>query len=132
MDRTASFYSQPSYHFRGAGFPVFSGSRRQRGGGILGSIGKMITPMLGNLGKSIGRAALKRGVSFASDIAKDVMTGKKLTDSMKTRGKQHAIGIAKSAARQGLNTIIGRKANVSRKRALSTSKTNSSLRKKKR
>ena len=46
-DRTAAFYSGPSYTFRGAGFPVYSGSRRQRGGSILGALARNVLPALG-------------------------------------------------------------------------------------
>ena len=47
MDRTAAFYSRPSYV--GAGFPVFAGSRRQRGGSILGALKSMVGPVLSSL-----------------------------------------------------------------------------------
>ena len=63
MDRTAAFYAGPSY--RGSGFPVFSGSRRQRGGSILGAIKSMVMPVLGTIGKS----ALKQAVGFAGMLS---------------------------------------------------------------
>ena len=50
IDPTARFYSQPSYV--GAGFPVFSGSRRQLGGGIFGSLAKMVLPAWKDVGGS--------------------------------------------------------------------------------
>ena len=83
MDRTASFYSAPSYHFRGAGgFPIYSGSRRQRGGGILGSLAKMVLPVL----KNVGKAALGQAAGLAKDVASDVVAGRNLGQSLKQRG----------------------------------------------
>ncbi len=119
MDRTAAFYSQPSYHFRGSGFPVFSGSRRMRGGSILGALKQMIVPTLASVGKSVGRAALKQAVGFASDVANDALQGRNLTQSLKARGKQRAMRVAQTAKKQGLNamrTAMGSTSQPSRKR----------------
>ena len=82
MDRTATFYSAPSYHHRGGGFPVYAGSRRQRGGGILGSLAKFAMPVLGQIGK----AALGQAVGFAKDVAGDVAAGRNVRQSLKQRG----------------------------------------------
>ena len=82
MDRTAAFYSRPSYV--GAGFPVYSGSRRQRGGSILGSIAKFALPML----KNVGRAALGQAVGLAKDVAHDTLSGQNIRESFKRRGIQ--------------------------------------------
>ena len=49
MDHTVHFYSQPSYR-GGANFPIFTGSRRQRGGGIFGSLGRMFAPIAKRVG----------------------------------------------------------------------------------
>ncbi len=105
MDSTAAFYSQPSYHFRGGGFPVFSGSRRQKGGGILGALKQMIVPTLASVGKSVGRAALKQAVGFASDVANDAIQGRNFKQSLQARGKQRALNVARTAKRQGLNAM---------------------------
>lgn len=58
MDRTATFYSQPSYVQRGAGLPVYSGSRRQRGGSVLGAVKNFIMPVVSGL-KIVPSDALK-------------------------------------------------------------------------
>ena len=102
MDQTALFYSQPTY---GAGFPVFAGARRQRGGGIFGSLKNLFLPMA----KKIGKNLLHQGIGLAKDIAQDAMEGKNIKDSILDRGKSRAIDIGKSAAREGigaLNTMI--------------------------
>ena len=80
MDYTANFYSQPSYR-GGASFPVFSGSRRQRGGGIFGSLGKMFLP----IAKRVGKKLLREGVGLARDVAQDVMSGKDIKESLINR-----------------------------------------------
>lgn len=105
MDRTAAFYSQPSYHFRGGAFPVFSGSRRMRGGGILGALKQIIVPTLTNVGKNVGRAALKQAVGFANDVVNDTLQGRNLRQSVKRRGKQRALHVARTAKKQGLNVV---------------------------
>ena len=101
MDRTAAFYSAPSYYHRGSGgFPVYAGSRRQRGGSILGSIAKVALPML----KSVGKAALGQAVGFAKDVAGDLAEGRNIRQSLKQRG----ISRLKNTAMSGLSTITGR------------------------
>ena len=105
MDRTAAFYSQPSYHFRGGAFPVFSGSRRMRGGGILGALKQIIVPTLANVGKSVGRAALKQAVGFAGDVVNDTLSGRNFAKSVKRRGKQRALSVARTATSQGINAV---------------------------
>lgn len=103
MDRTAAFYSAPSYHHRGSGgFPVYSGSRRQRGGSILGSLAKVAMPML----KSFGKAALGQAVGFAKDVAGDLADGGNLRQALKRRGMSRL----QNTAMSGLSTIAGRAA----------------------
>lgn len=108
MDRTADFYSRPSHEFRGgAGFPVFSGSRRQRGGGIFGTLAKFFTPIAKNVGKSL----LVNGIDLAKNVAHDAMQGRNIGESLKRRGKASAIRFGKSVARQGvkrLSNMIGK------------------------
>ena len=71
MDRSANFYSQPSYV--GGGFPIFSGSRRMRGGGIFGSLARLAVPVVKNLGRSLLRAGKHHGLGFAKDVVADVI-----------------------------------------------------------
>ena len=101
MDRTAAFYMRPSYDFHGSGFPVLSGSRRQRGGSIFGSIKRFFTP----IAKSIGKNLLTQGVGLAQDIASDALAGKNIKDSFLSHGKARAKTFGKSTLRQGLTSL---------------------------
>lgn len=99
VDDTALFYSRPS--IQGGAFPVFSGSRRQTGGSIFGSLKRIFLP----IAKKVGKTLLTKGIGLASDIASDVTSGKDLKSSFLTRGKAAAIDFGKSAAREGLNAV---------------------------
>ena len=74
MDTTARFYSQPSY-IGGGGFPVFAGSRRQRGGGILGSLAKLVLPVVKSVRKSVLRSAGNEAFGLARDVAESALSG---------------------------------------------------------
>ena len=119
-DRTATFYSAPSYVFRGAGFPVYSGSRRQRGGSILGALARNVLPAL-------GKTALSQAIGLAGDVVSDVMKGRKVTDSLKSHGLRRLkkVGVAGIQAMTGKPSGPSsgkasgkRNAKVSRKRQL--------------
>jgi hypothetical protein len=102
MDHTADFYSRPSYEFRGGGgFPVFSGSRRQRGGGFLGTLKSFFRP----IAKTLGKALLSSGIGFATKVANDAASGKDMKKSFMQHGKAHAVDFGKSAAKQGVNVL---------------------------
>ena len=128
MDPTASFYSGPSYVFRGHGFPIYSGSRRQRGGSIFGALKSMAIPFL----KNAAKRGIRRAVSFVTDVAGDVFTGSNVKESLKKRGKSHAIKLGKDVASDGLSVLQAklrgsgmhsRKRRRSRKRTKSRTKT---------
>ena len=101
MDHTAEFYMRPSYEFHGSGFPVFHGARRQRGGGIFGSLGKMFAP----IAKKVGKKLLSHGVGLAKDIASDVLAGKNIKDSFISRGKATASNLGRSMLNDGLSGL---------------------------
>ena len=102
MDQTAEFYSRPSYNYRGAGgFPIFSGSRRQRGGGIFGSLKSFFTP----IAKKVGKKLMKHGIGLATDVAKDALLGKNMKDSLLTHGKARAKNIGRAVANEGLSVV---------------------------
>ena len=84
MDRTASFYAQPSY---GGGFPVFSGSRRQRGGGIFGALARMALPFAKRVGSSILKRGARQAIGLAQDVVSDVAAGKNVAQSIRSHGK---------------------------------------------
>lgn len=100
MDHTAAFYSRPSSHV-GGGFNVFAGSRRQRGGGIFGTLKNFFLPVAKNIGKSL----FSHGVGLAKDVARDAMEGKSIKDSLMNRGKSRALDFGKSAVREGVGTL---------------------------
>ena len=89
MDYTADFYSQPSYR-GGASFPIFTGSIRQRGGGIFGSLGKILA-----VTKRVGKKLLSHGVGLARDVAQDVMSGQNIKESLINRGKSPAMSMGR-------------------------------------
>ena len=85
MDRTAIFYSQPSYHYgAGSAFPVFSGSRRQRGGSLFGSLKSLVLPVV----RDLGRTALRHAIGFADDVVSDMNQGRDLQSSLRSHGLQ--------------------------------------------
>ena len=100
MDSTASFYSQPSHDFRGGGFPVFAGSRRQRGGGIFGTLKSSFAPVA----KTVGKSLLSHGLGLARDVAHDALAGRSIKDSLLDRGKSRAVTFGKST----LSNMIGK------------------------
>lgn len=101
MDYTAHFYSKPSYV--GAGGAIFSGSRRQRGGSILGSIKSVVVPFVKSIGRNLFGVAKKQAVGLASDVVSDAINGRNIKDSLKARGKQRLL----KGAQQGLNKLRG-------------------------
>lgn len=101
MDETADFYSRPSHEFRGGAFNVFAGSRRQRGGGIFGSLKNFFLPVAKKLGKSLAGV----GIGLASDVVRDAMEGKNIKKSILKRGKSRAIDFGKTAAKEGIGAL---------------------------
>ena len=71
MDNTVNLYSQPSYQ-GGANFPLFAGSRRQRGG----SLGRMFA----HIEKRVGKKLLSYGVCLARNVAEDILSGKNIKE----------------------------------------------------
>lgn len=125
--RTANFYSHPSYQFRGSGYPIFAGSRRQRGGSILGALKSLVVPVLKSTGKSIGKSALREVTNLAKDVALDTISGKNVKQSLMRHGKRRAINLAKKSAREGANAF-GSLMTSSRKRPAKMTRTNKSKR----
>lgn len=110
MDRTAQFYSTPSYHFKGAGFPVYAGSRRQRGGSILGALKRLALPILGKL----KQRAINETWGLAKGAMYDTMSGKSLKQSLMKRGIQGAKNIGIGLAGDALRSVRNKAQNPSR------------------
>ena len=112
MDATALFYSHPSV---GAGFPVFAGARRQRGGGIFGSLKNFFLPTV----KKWGRQLFSHGIGLAKDVAQDALQGKNIKKALIDHGKSRAFDFGKTAAKQGLSALenmIGKGSSYRRRR----------------
>ena len=102
MNRTHDFYSRPSY-VGGTGFPVYSGSRRQRGGSIFGATLRQVLPDGATVKKAVGKQVL----GFVGDVAKDVMRGESAGDALKNCAKERAAGILSKGVKN-LSGIAGK------------------------
>lgn len=120
MDPTVEFYSRPSHSYRGGSFPVFTGSRRQRGGSVFGALKKFFMPVT----KMIGPALLSHGASLARDIAQDVMSGKNIKSALMNRGKAAAINLGKEAISKGMLGKVASMIGKGRRRAKRRRKVN--------
>ena len=81
----------------------FRGARIQRGygiGGIFKSLARIVIPLFKRGAKAVG----KRALQAATEVGQDVLEGKNVIESAKSRGKQAAGDVAKAAA----NKVIGR------------------------
>lgn len=81
-----AIYSQPTYS-GGGGIPFFAGSRRQFGGGIFGSLARLVLPTAKRALKTIGKSAL----SVGKNVAADVLRGRNITDALIDHSKQEAL-----------------------------------------
>ncbi len=114
MDRTAAFYSQPSYVQRGGGLPVYGGSRRQRGGNVLGAIAKHFMPFISGIkGRAIQRAKTQ-GFGLAKDVIWDAIRGRDMATSLKTHGLRRVKQLGKDVLQDAVGTVTKP---ISRKRA---------------
>ena len=102
MDRTADFYSRPTYVARGgASIPVYSGSRRQRGGSILGALKNFFLP----LGKTLLKKGARQAIGLAADVAGDAIRGRNVKNSLIQHGKQRAKNFGQAALVQGIHSV---------------------------
>ena len=129
MDRTAAFYSQPTYIQRGGGLPVYSGSRRQRGGSVLGALKSFIMPFLGNIKQNTIKRAKQEAWNIAKGVALDAFQGKNLKNSVKERGIHHVKQLGKNVLHDTTTAITGE---ASRKRKAVVRKIKAPFRKRRR
>ena len=113
MDRTANFYSQPTYA-RGGALPIYSGSRRQRGGNVLGAIKSFFMPILDNA----KRRGISSGIQLAKNVAWDAFTGKPIKQSLKTRGIEQAKQFGINVAKDTFHHMIDRRKTAKRNAAV--------------
>ena len=91
----------------------FRGARIQRGYGI-GGIFKILARIAIPLFKRGAKAVGKRALQAATEVGQDVLEGKNVIESAKSRGKQAAGDVAKAAANK---VIVGRSRKKGIKRA---------------
>ena len=113
MDRTATFYSRPSY-VGGAG-PIFTGARRQRGGSVLLAMKSIVSPLLSGVGNSIKKNAMNNAFGLASDVVGDIFTGKNIKSSFINRAKQRGLKTLKDTFADVRGMPIRRKKKVVKK-----------------
>jgi len=100
-DDAARYYNMYN-RVQTGGMPVFIGRRHQRGHGIGNVLGSLLRNVVGFVGrrgmdflKQNRQAAVRNIVKTGLDIAKDVTSGKKVKDALKTRIPQ---GIKQTAS----------------------------------
>ena len=89
---------------RGGNIIGFRGARIQRGygiGGIFKSLARIAIPLFKRGAKAVG----KRALQAATEVGQDVLEGRNVIESAKSRGKQAAGDVAKAAANK---VIVGR------------------------
>ena len=131
MDRTATFYSGPSYRYGGGAMPVFSGSRRQRGGSIFGALKRLFMPVITSLGKKIAKRGASEAVGLAGDVVKDAFLFKNVGESLKSNAKRRALDLGKYSADEGLDAMRNMIGSGKRRRKARAKSRRSSLRKRK-
>lgn len=90
----------------GRGLGTYTGERYQRGyglGAIFGSLLRSIMPIVKNVGRAVGKQALRTGAS----VAQDVLDGTDIQESLKTRGKQGARRLVRKAVRRQRGRGVG-------------------------
>ena len=106
------------------GFPVFRGSRMQRGygiGSVLSGMLRAAVPFLRRGAQALGKQALRTGL----DVGRDVLSGRKLKDSARQRTLQTVRNVVENAGRRKATRRQRRPAQKNRP------KTNNSQKKKK-
>ena len=105
MDPTVRFYSQPTYAV-GGGFPVFAGSRRQRGGGIFGSLAKMVLPVIKTVGSAVLRNVGGEVAGLARDVAQTALSGRGMAvvrQTLQRQGLKRLQNVGQHAIRTAMN-----------------------------
>lgn len=98
MDKTAQFYAQPSYLQYGRGLPVYSGSRRQRGGSVLGALQRFIMPFLSGMKRQAVQRVKSGALGLAGDVLTDTLAGRNMAQSLKKRALQRGKQLGKNLA----------------------------------
>ena len=70
MDAVANFYSRPQV---GNGIPIYSGSRRQMGSGLWGTIQRIARPILAKFVPRLGKTVANKSRNVLSGAASDAL-----------------------------------------------------------
>jgi len=100
-----SYYVHQAQHGGGT-LPAFHGARIQRGYGIgsfLGGLLRSAVPFLKEGAKAVGKTALRTGLNIASDV----MEGKELKSSARTRAIEAKNNLQNKALDVARNALIG-------------------------
>ena len=113
MDAVANFYSGPQ---TGNGFPVYSGSRRQMGSGLWGTLQRIARPILAKYMPRIGRTVADKTIDVLSGAASDALNRRgSFVESLKARGRETMDDLMhQSGGKRGVKRRASRKS--SRKR----------------
>ena len=112
----------------GGAFTIYSGSRRQRGGGFLGSLRSIMAPVGRNLVKGVKSIARnktvqdiakmvgRKGTEALANVAVDALQGRNIRDSFSERSKRAALealtGDVGPPASKKRRVTVKRKSNV--------------------
>lgn len=102
MDRTEHFYANPTY--AGGSFPVFAGSRRRRGGGVLGILKSLALPVL----KGVARKGASEAFGLAKDVVGDLAAGRNLRSSVMRHGMRRAKRLGTNVLQSALGSVSNR------------------------
>lgn len=99
---SSTFYASPSY-MNGGAFTVYSGSRRQKGGGFLGSLRSIMAPVGRNLVKGVqniarnktvqdlAKTVARKGTEALANVAVDALQGRNIREAFSDRSKRAAL-----------------------------------------
>ena len=116
MDAVAHFYSGPQ---SGNGIPIYSGSRRQLGSGLWGTIQRIARPILAKFVPRLGKTVANKAIGVLAGAASDALNHRNsFVDSMKSRGQMQVQETIEDLMRQsgGQRSVKRRKASTPKKR----------------
>ena len=99
---SSNFYAAPSY-MSGGSFTIYSGSRRQRGGGFLGSMKRYMAPIgrtafkgmkslaRNKVVRNLAKQAAQKGTEVLAGAAVDALQGRNLGEALRERGREVAL-----------------------------------------
>lgn len=112
----SSFHHDLCAHFNrsaqsGGSIPYFVGGRQQTGAGIgslFRGLAKTLIPLASNIGrrlvKSTARSVKKQAVKSLQNIGSDILQGRSIGESMKSRGKETLRAVTKDVFNANFNT----------------------------